>query len=400
MTAAQKPRVRRAPSSLGTVEQLPSGRYRAFYRARGEKFAAPQTFATKEAARDWLAGERADRSRGTWRDPRVGQQTLTEYAAAYLATRVDLAPRTRHDYERLIARWLNSPVPAAKSGRPIRLGQIELKLITPADVRSWHAAVLEAAGNGRTDGRATAAHAYRVLRLLCNAAIDDELITANPCKIKGAGTEQHDERPVASPAEIARLAAAMPPRLAAAVTVAAWSGLRHGELFALARQHVDLEQRTLTVERSLLELPGQPLTFTVLKTAKSRRTVNLPAFVVDVLREHLEQHVAGESSALVFATSAGTPYRSSSVAKLFRVARASIGRPRLRWHDLRHTGATLAYRAGASVPEVQRRLGHTTMRAAQIYAHAVDDSDRLLAARLDELFAPEATSASRLRALN
>lgn len=79
-------------------------------------------------------------------------------------------------------------------------------------------------------------------------------------------------------------------------------------------------------------------------------------------------------------------------------ARAAVGRPDLTWHDLRHTGATLAYRAGASVPEVQRRLGHTTMRAAQTYAHAADDSDRIVAARLDELYAGHAV-APRLRAV-
>jgi integrase len=75
-----------------------------------------------------------------------------------------------------------------------------------------------------------------------------------------------------------------------------------------------------------------------------------------------------------------------------------IGRDDLHWHDLRHTGATLAYRAGASVPEVQARLGHTTMRAAQIYAHAADDSDRVLADRLDAMYRP-AEGAPRLRAV-
>jgi len=65
---------------------------------------------------------------------------------------------------------------------------------------------------------------------------------------------------------------------------------------------------------------------------------------------------------------------------------SGIGRPELHWHDLRHTGATLAYRAGATVKDVQRRLGHATTRAAMIYAHAADDSDQLIAQRLDDAY--------------
>ena len=79
------------------------------------------------------------------------------------------------------------------------------------------------------------------------------------------------------------------------------------------------------------------------------------------------------------------------LSHVFRRARRAIGRDDLTWHDLRHTGATLAYRAGASVPEVQARLGHTTMRAAAIYAHRTDESDRVVAHRLDELFRTEST---------
>jgi integrase len=71
----------------------------------------------------------------------------------------------------------------------------------------------------------------------------------------------------------------------------------------------------------------------------------------------------------------------------------------LTWHDPRHTGATLAYRAGASVPEVQARLGHTAMRAAGIDAHMVDDSDQVLAVRLNAMFDTDRTSSRHLRAV-
>ncbi|MGO2761688.1 MAG: tyrosine-type recombinase/integrase [Microbacterium gubbeenense] len=448
---------RRTPSQWGTTEQLPSGRWRAFYRYEGRKISAPRTFDTRSDASDWLAGERADRSRGTWQDPHAGRITLAEYAREWLAVRlVDLAPRTRLGYADNLDRWIARRVGQVDGSRGIDLGRIDVADVTPALVRSWRAAVLAesrhgiatdkveraarrestmsghparlwarakgmpVAASGRISpavidawraageprpivtaptaapvvlsddaGQHPAAAAYRLLRTILNTAVTDGLLAANPCQIKGAGSPPTAERPTATPAEVDRLAAAMPDRLAAAVVVAAWSGLRYGELFALARRHVDTEAGTIRVDRALIDLRRGALTFGPPKTAKSRRTVHLPAFVAEMLRDHLAEHVAPDPDALVFATVTGTPLRTSRLSVLFDRARRKVGRSDLHWHDLRHTGATLAYRSGASVPDVQRRLGHTTMRAAQIYAHAADDSDAVLAARLNEMYGGE-----------
>lgn len=212
----------------------------------------------------------------------------------------------------------------------------------------------------------------------------DRLIAENPCKVSGAGVTRPRERGTASPAEVAALAKGMPPHLRAAVVVAAWSGLRFGELFALARRHVDMKAGTLRVERALD--PDGTDTFGPTKTTGSVRTVALPGFVMDVLADHLRRFTGPGPDALVFATRSGLPIASTNMGVMFGRARAAIGRDDLTWHDLRHTGATLAYRAGASVKDVQRRLGHTTARAAMIYAHAADDSDKILAERLDQAY--------------
>ena len=448
---------RRTPSQWGTTEQLPSGRWRAFYRYEGRKISAPRTFDTRSGASDWLAGERADRSRGTWQDPHAGRITLAEYAREWLAVRlVDLAPRTRLGYADNLDRWIARRVGQVDGSRGIDLGRIDVADVTPASsaagalrcspspgtasrptrpsgrrvgehherapgaplgTRPGHARCRvgphksgrhrRLARRGRTaprrhradrcacrairrrGGNTRPAAAYRLLRTILNTAVTDGLLAANPCQIKGAGSPPTAERPTATPAEVDRLAAAMPDRLAAAVVVAAWSGLRYGELFGLARRHVDTEAGTIRVDRALIDLRRGALTFGPPKTAKSRRTVHLPAFVAEMLRDHLAEHVAPDPDALVFATVTGTPLRTSRLSVLFDRARRKVGRSDLHWHDLRHTGATLAYRSGASVPDVQRRLGHTTMRAAQIYAHAADDSDAVLAARLNEMYGGE-----------
>jgi len=307
---------RRTPGQLGTVEQLPSGRWRAFYRRDGRKFTAPHTFSTRAEGTAWLASEFADRTRGTWRDPEAGRITLDAYAADWLASRPDLAPRTLDTYARNVRRWISPRIGAGSGSRGVELGTMQVGDITPAVVRAWYAAIIKTArgtaarqlarDRGRTAhparvwaraqgmqvattgkmptavmqawreagepqpqranlrtvvpldqaGATTAAQAYRVLRAILTTAVTDGPLTTNPCQIKGAGQVAHRERGTALPAEVAQLAALMPPRYAAAVTLAAWSGLRYRELFALARHHVDLDAGTVRVERALEQVPG------------------------------------------------------------------------------------------------------------------------------------------------
>ena len=176
----------------------------------------------------------------------------------------------------------------------------------------------------------------------------------------------------------------MPERYAAAVIVAAWSGLRSGELRALARRHVDLDAGTIRVERAILELSGQKPTFGRTKTEGSRRVVALPEFVMEQLRRHMEAYVGSSEGSLLFCTEDGGILTRTWLGQMFRRAqkRAGLESLGLAWHDLRHTGASLAYAVGSSVVDVQRRLGHTTMTAANRYAHAYASSDAAVAARL------------------
>jgi integrase len=438
----------RPRADLGTVQQLPSGRWRAYYRLDGERFNAPHTFETERAGKDWLMTERADRLRGTWRDPRAGKTNTAKYLADWLAAKVELSASSRTSYATATDRWI---VPRLEAdGKLIELGALDLDQLTPAVVRRWvaivNAATREAAtrrytytpkghparlwgrdrGHSVADtgrippavmaewrragspkpsprlresaegvelGRATAARAYQVLRAAMTDAAADGLIHENPCRVKGAATTKPKERGTCTPDEISKLAAAMPAHLSAAVIVAAWSGLRAGELFGLARRHVNTEAGTLTVERSLSKQDVNGRT----KTRASVRTVDLPRFVMDQLAEHMKRYTGHTPAALVFSNTAGQPVDSGNLSRTFRRARESIGRPELHWHDLRHTGATLAYAHGASVRVVQDRLGHSTSRAAMIYAHAADDAGRLLAERLDAAYGGAVATVTPIR---
>lgn len=246
-----------------------------------------------------------------------------------------------------------------------------------------------------TAGGTQAAQAYRLLRTVLGTAVDDGLLEANPCRVSGATTVRRAERLPATVEQVWQMADLIAPRYRSALLVAAWSGLRGGELFALARRHVDLAAGTVRVERALLDPPGQPVGFGPPKSDAGRRTVHLPRVVLDELAAHLATYTSSGPEALVFTTATGRPVTTGSRTPALRPAREAVGRPDLRWHDLRHTGAVLAAASGASLAEQQRRLGHSSVRASLLYQHAADDRDQLLASKLDEV----ASAAARARTL-
>ncbi len=122
------------------------------------------------------------------------------------------------------------------------------------------------------------------------------------------------------------------------------------------------------------------------KTEAGIRDVAIPPHVLQVLDAHLNTWVDSKPDALLFpAVASGGHMKHGALYKVFRRARVVAGRPDLRWHDLRHTGATMAAQAGATLAELMNRLGHSDVRAALIYQHATADRDAELARKLSEM---------------
>jgi integrase len=252
--------------------------------------------------------------------------------------------------------------------------------MTPAVVREWYAASLR--GNG---GRASIAQAYRFLRAVMNTAVRDGAITKNPCQIPGAGSDRAKERPVATPAQVASLIKAITPRYRAAVLLAAWCGLRRGEVLGLHPGDVDLTAGIVTVRRNRVELLANPEAFdSDPKTDAGRRTVTVPPHVLPVLAAHMETWAGRDR---VFVGRDGRPMRGDAVRQAFDRARRKTGMASFRFHDLRHTGQTLAAATGATIKDLMRRLGHASPVASYRYPHAVDGRDAEIAAALSDLAA-------------
>jgi integrase len=185
-----------------------------------------------------------------------------------------------------------------------------------------------------------------------------------------------------------RLADALPARFRALVIVAALSGLRWGELAALRRSDVDLVEGVVRVPRKLAALRHR-MEFGPPKSEAGVRAVALPAAAVAALRPHLLEFVNAEQEALVFTGDKGGVLRTCNFRRAVNWAAAKkAGAPAgFHFHDLRHTGNTLAAASGASTRELMHRMGHSSMRAALVYQHATSERDREIAQGMDKRIA-------------
>jgi integrase len=358
---------------------LPSGRLRVrWHDEDGQRRTAGQTFATKADARRFLATVEADKLRGTYRAPRVVTDTLGDYGARWIEDRPRLKASTRHQYE-VDFRLHIEPA----------LGSTVLDQIEPDDVRRWYSRLSDGlraslAESGR-NGSATVARSYRLLRAILQTAVDDDILTRNPCRIPGAGDARSPERPVLSAQEIGRLADEVPLSYRAFVLVAGFTGLRAGEIAALRLSDLDLRRGSavLRVNRRFYRVAGT-LTVDTPKSEAGARTLPLPAFVADELRAHLVEFRpdAGPSD-LVFVTSGGRDVLDG-YSQVVRRALDRIGRTDARAHDLRHSALTSAAEHGATLATLMQMAGHSTPDAAQRYQHATLEHSRRVAAAVDQ----------------
>jgi integrase len=215
-------------------------------------------------------------------------------------------------------------------------------------------------------------------------AADDNLIRRNPCRIKGAATEDSPERPVLTIAQVYALADAIDRRYRLLVLLGTFASLRWGELAALRRGDIDLVNLTIRVERQLTTTRDGKPTFGPPKSKAGIRTVSLPRFIERELRDHLA-HVGVDNGALIFTSPAGQLLQHGNFYHRFWLKAVSdVGPEGVHFHDLRHAGNTLTADAGANLRELMDRMGHATTRAALIYLHSTDERQRVLADLIDK----------------
>ncbi len=270
------------------------------------------------------------------------------------------------------------------------LGRAKLKSLTPAHVRGFYREKLDAGL-----ASATVHKMHIVLHKALDQAVADGLIPRNVTDaIKVPRVDREEINPLTGEEANHLIEAARSDRLEALYVLAIHTGLRQGELLALKWEDLDLEAGTLRVRRTLTYAGGKH-SLAEPKTKKSRRTVRLTTGAVAALRDHLERQM-GEMERLgslykrggfVFANKTGgtinpSNLRNRSFARLLKCA----GLPQTtRFHDLRHTCATLLLSRNVNPKIVSEMLGHANIAITlDTYSHVLPDMQEKAAKALEE----------------
>lgn len=272
-----------------------------------------------------------------------------------------------------------------------QIGHIQLAKLTPQDVEGLIRRVREK-GLSPEMQRAT----RKVLRTALNQALKWGLVARNVASLTDAPTVERFPTH-ALPAHQAQtlLDAARGDRLEALYALALWLGLRRGEVLGLRWQDVNLEARTLRVEMAQQIAAGGKLELVAPKTERSRRTLPLPAALVPILRAHHTRQLTERLQAgqcwqdhdLVFCTRHGTPISPRNLVRSFKALLKRAGLPDIRFHDLRHSCASLLASAGVPARVAMDILGHTNISTTMnIYTRVFDDAKRQAADVMDRLF--------------
>ena len=358
--------------------------------------------------------------------PLPEKETVGGYLRRWLNVKKgQLRSRTYESYEQVVRLHL---LPG--------LDHVRLAKLSPLDVATWFRVHGEQGAGSRT-----IQYARSVLRAALNQALRWELVSRNAAALTDPPRHQSREiQPLTTEQAKTLLAAVVGHRLEALITVALGLGLRRGEALALRWDAVDLDAGLLSVRHTLDWAGGDPVArkslaaerdrllarlkattdeatryrlqeslaetrqklkavqqvvhFAEPKTARSRRTITLPGLVVSALRTHRTRQLEERMSAgsrwcdlgLVFTTVIGNPIGTHSLHRTFKTILRAADLPDIRYHDLRHTAATLLLAQGVDARTIMETLGHSQIGLTlNTYAHVVPALQRAAAAKMDEI---------------
>jgi len=332
----------------------------------------------REDVRDKLAKALSDRADGLVFE--VGTMTVGEYLDRWLGDVRDTVRKSTHEgYEYAVRPHIK---PA--------LGRIKLKDLNPAQIRWFY--------RDRLDfglAPATVHKQHVVLHKALKAAVADGLIPRNAAaglKLPRITREEID--PLTEEESRRLLEAVRGERLEALYVLALNTGMRQGELLALKWEDVDLEGGRLRVRRTLTHADkafvlGEP------KTKNSRRTIRLTKGTISALQAHLSRQLEEiekmgslyQLGGQIFATEAGTIINPSNLRnRSFKPLLAKGALPQIRFHDLRHTCATLLLSKDVNVKVVSEMLGHASISITlDIYSHLLPDMQEKAVEALEEM---------------
>lgn len=386
---AKKKQTGRRSNKEGSVYKRADGKWQAYihlgYYPNGQPKRKRFTAATERECDDWLLERRMEQRKGL--PISTDRQTVAQYLDEWLLTAVkpSVAPRTYASYRQLCTLYI---IPA--------LGRTQLGQLTAQHIRRFlvDLGAQPVKRTGKPMSARTVAYTRSVLSHSLDDAVEDGLIARNPA------------RSVSPPKRVPREARYLTPdqartflryvqgeRLEALYVLAISTGMRSGELLGLTWDNVNLDRGTLVVKETAQRIEGK-LRFSDPKNRSAHRKVVLPKAAVAALRAHkvrqaeerLQKGARWQHHNLVFPNTLGALYDAGNMVKVFHKTLERAGLPRLNFHGLRHTCASLLLSQGTHMKVVQELLGHTDFYITMnTYSHVVEDLQREAANRMDGL---------------
>jgi integrase len=359
-------------------------------RKRKTAYAATQAEAVEKLKR--LSGKAVDGELSVTSTPMIGR-FLDDWHARNLD---GWKPSTAHSYRDAIDLHLK---PA--------FGSLRLEQLTPTKVQNWMTAQAEQYG-----ARRRIALARATLRSALSEAVRLDLVSRNVAasRLKVPKAKTRTIRPFDITEAGRFVEAAHQHRLGALFSTALACGLRIGEATGVAWSHLNLDTGEVQVRQQVQAVRvarTQPskrgrlkreLILQGLKTAKSRRTLVLPQVCIDALREHRRKQLEERMKAgdkwknvhdLVFVTRRGTPLDPRNVLRILHTLLAGASLDRRRFHDLRHSAASILIAQGVPLEQVSMLLGHAELRTtSDIYGHLVKQTAAKAASHMDAVLKP------------
>jgi integrase len=364
-----------------------------------------------------------DPATGKRRQKRITARTKREVeqqaAALIHAAQTGFIDGSKVTISEYLNHWLEAKAPSLRPGTARRyrdlsrlhlaatIGGIRLAKLTAADVQRLYSDLLKTTSQktGRLLSPTSVRHVHNLLHRALEDAVRWGLVVRNVTSLVDPPRRDRREMQTWNTTEVSCvLHAAANDDLEAFWRLALLTGMRRGELLALKWTDLDLDAGILSVCRSLSRGESSRLVESEPKTQAGRRRIALPRSVVESLRRHKTRQLeyrlsvgpAYHDQGIVFANDRGGHTHPNSVTKRFHRLIDRAGVPRIRFHDLRHTCATLLLAEGVHPKIVQERLGHTDIAMTlNLYSHVTPDMQRQAADMLDAaLAAVRARSAS------
>jgi integrase len=370
---------KKAAAGRGTIGQRADGLWRASVMVDGRR-----RYVSAKTEREALV--RLDALRATLAvgvEPAPAQLTVARFLDRWIETAGPaLRPGTRRSYEGHVRLYINPAI-----------GRVPLSKLTPAQVQKL---LTDLQARGLSP--ATVSLVRATLRRALGQAERWGLVARNVARLVDPPRAERSEiRPLSEDQVRTFLEATRETREWPLYVLAISTGLRQGELLGLRWTDLDLDAGTMAVRGSLQMIDHEPQLVET-KTRRSARVVVLPRVAVTALREQrrqqLEDRLAagqaweGERWELVFLDLWGEPLRAWRVTKRYQSQLGGAALPRFRFHDLRHTAATVMLSRGVSPRVVMEALGHSTITTTMnIYAHVMEPQQRDAADRMDEALA-------------